>query len=188
MLFQLKIHGFGYQYLYYNEEHYFTQTLKGTRIDQINEILFDSERLSKLKIYNKSAGLLIDSPYLAEPNEIGFFYGMDLLSRLEVKPKTGKRIKYKFYELRNNELLFELPNVASVVFDKKGILILEKCMGYFGKTSISAKELKFEDLTFELTQIMDLKENLIWRIYYNGELLDFTHDELICQSKRAFVL
>ncbi len=125
MLFQLKIHGYGYQYLFFNEEHYFTLALKEIEIEQVNRILFDSEQLSKLRIYNKSAGLLIDSPYLAEPSEIGFFYGMDLLSRLEVKPKTGKRIKFKFYELRNDELLFGLPNVTTVVFDKKGILILE---------------------------------------------------------------
>lgn len=188
MLFQLKIHGYGYQYLFFNEEHYFTLALKEIEIEQVNRILFDSEELSKFRIYNKSAGLLIDTPYLAEPSEIGFFYGMDLLSRLEVKPKTGKRIKYKFYELRNDELLFGLHNVTSVMFDKKGILILERCMGYFGKTSINAKEVKFEDLMFELTQIRALKENLIAKIYYNGNLLDFTNDELICQSKRAFIL
>jgi hypothetical protein len=74
------------------------------------------------------------------------------------------------------------------MFDKKGILILERCMGYFGKTRISAKEIKFEDLKFELTQIMVLKENLIGKIYHNNILLDFEHDELICQSKRAFIL
>jgi hypothetical protein len=188
MLFQLKIHGYGYQYLFFNEEHYFTVALKEITIENVNDILFDSEKLSKLRIYNKSAGLLINTPYLAEPSEIGFFYGMDLFSRLEVKPKTGKRIKFKFYELRNEELLFGFPNVTSVIFEKKGILILEKCMGYFGKTSINAKEVKFEDLMFELTQIQPLKENLIAKIYYNNNLLDFTNDELICQSKRAFVL
>jgi hypothetical protein len=188
MLFQLKIHGYGYQYLFFNEEHYFTVALKEIMIENLNDILFDSEQLGKLRIYNKSANLLIDNPYLAEPSEIGFLYGMDLLSRLEVKPRTGKRIKFKFYELRNDELLFGLPNVTSVMFDKKGILILERCMGYFGKTRISAKEIKFEDLKFELTQIMVLKENLIGKIYHNNILLDFEHDELICQSKRAFIL
>lgn len=188
MLYQLKIHGYGYQYLFFDENHYFARALKEMKLADINEILFDSELLGKLQLHNKSAGLLIDSPYLAEPNETGFLYGMDLITRLEAKPKSGKRIKFKFYDLRNNEMLFGFPNVITSEFQKKGILIMEKCLGYFGKTRITVNELRFEDLKFELIQLNILKENLIGKIYHQERLLDFEHDELICQAKRAYLI
>jgi hypothetical protein len=184
--YQLKIHGYGYQYLFFDEKHYFTIALKQLEID-LNEILFDSVMLGKLSLYN-SDRFLIDEPYIAQPSETGFLYGMDLFSRLEVKPKAGKRIKFRFYELRNDELLFSFPNVTTTLVEKKGILVLEKCMGYFGRTSLTTSNLKFDDLKFELIQLKILKENLIGKIYYQNRLLDFDHDELICQSKRVFIL
>lgn len=188
MLYQLKIHGYGYQYLFFNESHYFSLALKEMNLIDINEILFDSELLGKLRLYNRSAGLLIDSPYLAEPSETGFFYGMDLITRLEAKPKVGKRIKFKFYDLRNDEMLFGFPNIVTSEFSKKGILILEKCLGYFGRAKLSIEELKFENLSFELIHLNVLPETFVGKIYHNDLLLDFEYDELICQSKRVFRL
>lgn len=188
MLFQLKIHGYGYQYLFFEEEHYFCRALNELAIEKINEIIFDSDLLSKMKLYNKSAGLLIENPYLAEPSETGFLYSMDLISRLEIKPKTGKRIKFKFYDLRNEELLFGFPNVITTGFGKKGILVLEKCLGYFGRTKLLVPQLKFEDLKFEIVYLNEIKERLIEKIYYKEELLEFGNDELICQSKRAYII
>jgi hypothetical protein len=131
--------------MFFDENHYFARALNEMKIAEMNDVLFDSELLGKLRLYNKSAGLLIDSPYLAEPNEKGFLYGMDLITRLEAKPKNGKRMKFKFYDLRNDEMLFGFSNVVLLHSSKgKGILIMEKCLGYFGKTRITVNELRFE--------------------------------------------
>lgn len=188
MLYQLKIHGYGYQYLFFDESHYFTLALKEMELEEINEIIFDSELLSRLGLFNRSAGLLIDSAYLAEPNETGFLYGMDLITRLEAKPKVGKRIKFKFYDLRNEEMLFGFPNIRTSEFGRKGILVVEKCLGYFGRTKLSVAELQFENLKFDLIHLNVLRETFVGRIYHRDFLLDFEYDELICQSKRVFVL
>lgn len=170
--------------MFFDENHYFTISLKEIRQD-INNFLFDSELLGGLRFYN-SAGFLIDEPYIAEPSETGFYYGMDLITRLEAKPKNGKRSKFKFYDLRNDQLLFGLPNVITSEFDKKGILILEKCLGYFGRTKLTTRELMFEDLKFELTHLKMMNETVIKKIYHKDASLDFEYDELICQSKRAY--
>lgn len=188
MLFQLKVHGYGYQYLFFDELHYFYVALKELTVQEISEIIFDSEALGKLRLYNKSARLLIDNPYLAEPSDIGFFYGMDFITRLEAKPKIGKRVKYKFYDLRNEELLFGFSNVETNVYAKKGLLVLEKCLGDFGKSKLMVPELRFEDLKFNLIYIETMKESVIESIYHLGKQLEFENDELICLSKRAYYI
>lgn len=181
----LKILGYGYQYFFFEEGHYFFNALSKYDSEAINEIVFDSERLERKSIRNIQ-GEIISQAMQANPTASGHFYCMDLLSRIEIKPKSRKRIKLPFYNIINEHLLFSFPNVIQSKFDKHGIIILEKCMGNFGKCSIINDSVKFDDLGFQFIKLDCIGEFLVKDITLQNQLLIFRKDELICTSRRAY--
>jgi len=153
----------------------------------VNQVLFDNELLSKKQIIN-SLGRLVTMPEEAEPTSLGFVYCTDLVTRLEVKYAQCTRIKIRFYDLRSEEMLFGFQNVMAVPFYSNGLLVLEKCLGSFGKTVIDAESISFNDLNFELTYLDLHKNSHISKVLFREKELFFKKDDLICTSMLAYFL
>lgn len=186
MKYHLRILGHGYRYLYFNEEHYFTNKFKDLNIHQVNQILFDNELLSRKRILNYRANI-VSHPEEADPTDKGCLYNTDLITRLEIKSTDTKRLKIRFYDLRNDELLFGLSNIKKTNFLMKGLLILEKSLGSFGKVTMETEKLGFSDLFFELTYLEMYKATFIRNVILNNKELSFRNDDLVCSSQCAYL-
>ena len=91
-----------------------------------------------------------------------------------------------FKDVVGNELLFPLFNFTNVdepLLNQDGLIVIENDIGSFGKCEVEAESFDVSKLSFEVVELLALKQSFISGIKYDDQPLIFKKKESLFNGK-----
>ena len=140
--------------------------------------LSDDERFKTLGLKD-SKGELYDTFWQVRADRLFPVYAMDIFTRLEIKPKNDKAIKFMFRDIEKWNTLLPHEFIIKPVpkLSNPGLMIIEEDKGHFGSTTHPFEYSPKSIYTFETMYIPDMNTTVISKILVdNHEVILKRHD------------